>query len=88
MAIENAYLPDLLVELWVEGEILLTDHAAPVAKLVSLERTAHAPSAESLQNRREALTALKGLGGLGDVIGNPGEWQRAIRQDRPLTLID
>jgi hypothetical protein len=88
MAIENASLPDLLIELRGEGEILLTDHAAPVAKLISLKRTAHVPSPASLQNRREALTALKELGGVRDVIGDPAEWQRAMRQDRPLPLID
>jgi antitoxin (DNA-binding transcriptional repressor) of toxin-antitoxin stability system len=88
VAIENASLLDLLLELRGEDEILLTDHAEPVAKLVSITPAAHVPNAATLQKRREALTALKQLGGLRDVIGDPQEWQRAIRLDRPLPLID
>jgi antitoxin (DNA-binding transcriptional repressor) of toxin-antitoxin stability system len=88
VAVENAYLSDLLVQLRDEDEILITDHAEPVAKLFSLERTAFVSSAASLQNRQEALKALKQLGGLADVIGEPEEWQWTIRQDRPLPLIN
>jgi antitoxin (DNA-binding transcriptional repressor) of toxin-antitoxin stability system len=88
VAVENAHLPDLLAQLRGENEIVLTDHAEPVAKLVSIERGGFVASAVSLQNRKDALAALKELGGLREVIGNPEEWQRAIRQDRPLPLID
>jgi antitoxin (DNA-binding transcriptional repressor) of toxin-antitoxin stability system len=84
VAIENAHLPDLLVQLRGEDEILLTYHATPVAKLVSLERKTVAPNAANLQTRQEALAALKRLGGLRDVISDPEEWQRAIRRDRRL----
>jgi antitoxin (DNA-binding transcriptional repressor) of toxin-antitoxin stability system len=88
VAIEKTCLPDLLVELRGEDEILLTDHAEPVAKLVSLAPTVFVPTVASVQKRQEALKALKGMGGLSDVIGDAEEWQRAIRQDRPLPLID
>jgi antitoxin (DNA-binding transcriptional repressor) of toxin-antitoxin stability system len=88
VAIENAHLPDLLIELRGEDEIVLTDHCEPVARLVSIERRAFVPSAASLQNRSDALRALRELGGLRDVIHNPEEWQRAIREDRPLPLMD
>jgi antitoxin (DNA-binding transcriptional repressor) of toxin-antitoxin stability system len=88
VAIENVCIPDLLVELRGEDEILLTEHARPVAKLVSLEQTAFVPNAATLQNRRESVSALKRLGGLGDIIGDAEEWQRAIRQDRPIPLIE
>ncbi len=39
---------------------------------------------EMLSQRREALAALRALGGLKDVIPDPTAWQRAQREDRPL----
>jgi hypothetical protein len=88
VAVENTSLPDLLVELRTEDEILLTDHAEPIAKLVSVVPAPYVSSAANLRKRQEALDALKGMGGLGEVIADAGEWQRAIRKDRPLPLID
>jgi hypothetical protein len=37
-----------------------------------------------LGQRREALAALRALGGLKDVIPDPAAWQREQREDRPL----
>lgn len=37
-----------------------------------------------LHQRREALAALRALGGLRDVIPDPMAWQRELREDRPL----
>ena len=37
-----------------------------------------------LHQRREALAALRKLGGLQDVIPDPMAWQRELREDRPL----
>jgi len=57
------------------------------AKLeVAGEATLSAPQAtpEMLRTRKEALTALRELGGLKDVIPDPIEWQREQRADRPL----
>jgi antitoxin (DNA-binding transcriptional repressor) of toxin-antitoxin stability system len=88
VAIENACLPDLLVQLRAADEILLTQHAEPVAKLVSLAPAPSAPGAAALQERRQAVAALKASGGLRDVIADPAEWQRNIRQDTPLPSID
>ena len=39
---------------------------------------------EMLGQRREALAALRALGGLKDVIPDPAAWQREQREDRPL----
>ena len=39
---------------------------------------------EMLGRRREALAALRALGGLKDVIPDPAAWQREQREDRPL----
>ena len=43
---------------------------------------------EMIARRKAALRELRGLGGLRDVIPNPGEWQREIREDRPLERRD
>ena len=39
---------------------------------------------EMLRQRKEALAALRVLGGLKDVIPDPMAWQREQREDRPL----
>jgi hypothetical protein len=39
---------------------------------------------EMLGQRREALAALRAMGGLKDVIPDPAAWQREQREDRPL----
>lgn len=39
---------------------------------------------EMMQQRREALQALRELGGLRDAIPDPAAWQREGRRDRPL----
>ncbi len=39
---------------------------------------------EMLRQRKEALTALRALGGLKDVIPDPVAWQREQREDRSL----
>ena len=39
---------------------------------------------EMLKQRREALAALRALGGLKDVIADSIAWQRAQREDRSL----
>lgn len=39
---------------------------------------------EMLHQRRQALTALRSLGGLKDVIPDPIAWQRELRDDRSL----
>ena len=39
---------------------------------------------EMLGQRKEALAALRALGGLKDVIPDPAAWQREQREDRPL----
>ena len=39
---------------------------------------------EMLGQRKEALDALRALGGLKDVIPDPIAWQREQREDRPL----
>lgn len=39
---------------------------------------------DMLRERKEALAALRALGGLKDIIPDPVAWQREIRQDRPL----
>ena len=38
---------------------------------------------EMLARRKAAYAGLRTLGGLGDVIPDPGAWQREIREDRP-----
>ena len=48
-----------------------------------------APSApratpEMVRQRKQALSALRAAGGLREVIPDPTEWQREMRQDRPL----
>jgi hypothetical protein len=54
------------------------------AKLEALEDGAALPtaSAEMIQQRKEALMALRELGGLRDVIPDPIAWQREQREDR------
>ena len=39
---------------------------------------------EMLRERREALAALRELGGLNDIIADPIKWQRELREDRSL----
>jgi hypothetical protein len=39
---------------------------------------------EMLAQRKEALAALRALGGLKDVIPDPAAWQREQREDRSL----
>ncbi len=39
---------------------------------------------EMLRQRKEALAALRALGGMKDVIPDPAVWQREQREDRPL----
>ena len=39
---------------------------------------------EMLSQRKEALAALRALGGLKDVIPDPVAWQREQREDRPM----
>ncbi len=41
-------------------------------------------SPEMLSQRKEALAALRALGGLKDVIPDPAAWQREQRDDRSL----
>ncbi len=40
--------------------------------------------ADMLLERKEALAALRALGGLRDVIPDPVAWQRELREERPL----
>ena len=39
---------------------------------------------DMLLRRKEALSALRGLGGLREAISDPASWQREQRRDRPL----
>ena len=39
---------------------------------------------EMLRRRKEAADALRAMGGLKDVIPDPVEWQRELREDREL----
>ena len=48
------------------------------------ESTPRLATPEMLGQRREALAALRALGGLKDVIPDPAAWQREQREDRPL----
>lgn len=50
------------------------------------DATSAAPRAtpEMLRQRKEALAALREMGGLKDVISDPVAWQREQREDRPL----
>ncbi len=48
------------------------------------ESTPRLATPEMLGQRREALAALRALGGLKDVIPDPAVWQREQREDRPL----
>jgi hypothetical protein len=45
-------------------------------------------TADSVQRRKEALKALRALGGLRDVIPDPVAWQRETREDRPISAHD
>ena len=44
----------------------------------------HAIAPDTVARRKAALLELRALGGLSDVIADPGAWQREMRQDRPL----
>ena len=59
----------------VEATLEAADESESAAKLAT---------PEMLGQRREALAALRALGGLKDVIPDPAGWQRAQREDRPL----
>ena len=48
------------------------------------ESTPRLATPEMLGQRREALAALRALGGLKDVIPDPAAWQREQREDRLL----
>jgi len=57
------------------------------AKLEAADESESVPSLatpEMLAQRKEALAALRALGGLKDVIPDPAAWQREQREDRPL----
>ena len=57
------------------------------AKLEAADETesvAQPATPEMLRQRKEALAALRALGGLKDVIPDPVAWQREQREDRPL----
>ena len=48
------------------------------------EATPRLATSEMLRQRKEALAALRALGGMKDVIPDPAVWQREQREDRPL----
>ena len=53
------------------------------AKLEAADE-ANLATPKMLHQRREALAALRKLGGLQDAIPDSMAWQRELRQDRPL----
>ncbi len=64
-------------------EVTATLRAAPATLAQNVSA-----AAEKLAKRKAALSALRNLGGLHDVIPNPASWQREIRLDRTLPEIE
>ncbi len=59
----------------IEARLEAADDLEPVARLAT---------PEMLRERKEALAALRALGGFKDVISDPVAWQRERREDRRL----
>ncbi len=79
VAVERVQLPEILQELPLERELILTENDIPVARILPYSE----PDKVALQWKRiEALRALRALGGLSKVIPDPVSWQREQREDR------
>jgi hypothetical protein len=63
------------------GKIEVTATLKPVNATSCTVRRARP---EEVAPRKAALTELRALGGLRDLIPDPLSWQREMRQDRPL----
>jgi antitoxin (DNA-binding transcriptional repressor) of toxin-antitoxin stability system len=87
-AIETETLETLLLQVRNGEELLLTDHSRPFAKLVPVQPLQIKASVEALRRRHEALDSLQKLGGVTGIAEDPAEWQRKIREDRPLPPLD
>jgi hypothetical protein len=59
----------------VEAKLEAADESETIPRLAT---------SAMLGQRKEALAALRALGGLKDMIPDPAAWQREQREDRPL----